>query len=110
MAGNLPFDEPSLPVLFKKIAKADYPVPTWFSPDMISLFKSMLNPNPQKRCATLLQLSSLLHCFQPHMSSVMVAFLTACLLFAADITDTHFTIAYSTAKTHMGEHPALVNV
>lgn len=49
MAGNLPFDEPSLPVLFKKIARADYPVPTWFSPDMISLFKSMLNPNPQKR-------------------------------------------------------------
>jgi len=49
MAGNLPFDEPSLPALFKKIARADYAVPTWFTPDMIALFKAMLNPNPQKR-------------------------------------------------------------
>ena len=61
-ASNLPFDEPSLPVLFKKIARADYPVPTWFSPDMISLFKSMLNPNPQKRCTMLLWLSKFEEC------------------------------------------------
>lgn len=49
MAGTLPFDEPSLPTLFNKIARADYPVPTWFTPDMISVFSAMLNPNPQKR-------------------------------------------------------------
>ena len=55
MAGNLPFDEPNLPSLFKKIALADYPVPTWFTPDMTSLFKTMLNPNAQKRYASLEQ-------------------------------------------------------
>jgi carbon catabolite-derepressing protein kinase len=49
MAGTLPFDEPNLPALFNKIARADYPVPTWFTPDMISVFNAMLNPNPQKR-------------------------------------------------------------
>ena len=73
MAGNLPFDEPSLPVLFKKIARADYPVPTWFSPDMVSLFKSMLNPNPQKRCTMLLWLSNLIQCHQSHLSTIDVA-------------------------------------
>ena len=52
MAGNLPFDEPSLPALFKKIAKAAYPVPTWFTPDMVSLFKAMLNPDPHRRYCT----------------------------------------------------------
>lgn len=49
MAGNLPFDEPNLPALFRKIARADYLVPTWFSPDMVSLFAAMLNPDPAKR-------------------------------------------------------------
>lgn len=49
MAGNLPFDEPNLPSLFKKIARADYPSPSWFTPEMDSLFKMMLNPVPQKR-------------------------------------------------------------
>ena len=49
MAGNLPFDELSLPCLFKKIARADYPTPAWFTPDMTSLFKAMLNPNVHKR-------------------------------------------------------------
>ncbi|DBB01817.1 hypothetical protein WJX77_001467 [Trebouxia sp. C0004] len=49
MAGTLPFDEPNLPALFNKIARADYPVPTWFTQDMISVFNAMLNPNPQKR-------------------------------------------------------------
>jgi len=49
MAGTLPFDEPNLPALFNKIARADYPVPTWFTPDMISVFNAMLNPNPQTR-------------------------------------------------------------
>lgn len=49
MAGTLPFDEPNLPALFNKIARADYPVPTWFTPDMISVFNAMLNPNPKKR-------------------------------------------------------------
>lgn len=49
MAGNLPFDEPNLPTLFKKIARAEYPTPPWFTPDMTSLLKSMLNPNAQKR-------------------------------------------------------------
>lgn len=49
MAGNLPFDEPNLPSLFKKIARADYPSPPWFTAEMNSLFKMMLNPVPQKR-------------------------------------------------------------
>ena len=51
MAGNLPFDEPNLPSLFKKIARADYPSPPWFTAEMDSLFKTMLNPLPHKRCS-----------------------------------------------------------
>lgn len=51
MAGVLPFDEPNLPTLFKKISRADYPTPTWFTRDMTSLFKTMLNPSVKKRCA-----------------------------------------------------------
>ena len=52
MAGNLPFDEPNLPSLFKKIARADYPSPPWFTPEMDSLFKMMLDPLPNKRCSS----------------------------------------------------------
>ena len=51
MAGNLPFDEPNLPSLFKKIARADYAKPPWFTAEMVSLFKMMLNPDPKKRQA-----------------------------------------------------------
>lgn len=51
MAGNLPFDEPNLPSLFKKISRAEYPIPTWFTPDMTSLLKAMLNPSVKKRYA-----------------------------------------------------------
>lgn len=51
MAGVLPFDEPNLPTLFKKISRADYPIPTWFTRDMTSLFKAMLNPSVKKRYA-----------------------------------------------------------
>lgn len=51
MAGNLPFDESNLPTLFKKISRADYPTPPWFTPDMTSLFKAMLNPSVKKRYA-----------------------------------------------------------
>ncbi|KAL3135668.1 hypothetical protein ABBQ38_006143 [Trebouxia sp. C0009 RCD-2024] len=49
MAGNLPFDEPNLPVLFKKIARAEYSIPAWFTPEMTSLLKAMLNPSVKKR-------------------------------------------------------------
>lgn len=51
MAGNLPFDEPNLPVLFKKIARAEYSIPAWFTPEMTSLLKAMLNPSVKKRYA-----------------------------------------------------------
>ena len=53
LAGNLPFDEPNLPNLFKKISRADYSIPTWFTRDMTSLFKAILNPDVKKRYAVI---------------------------------------------------------
>jgi hypothetical protein len=53
MAGYLPFDEASLPALFKVIARAEYSIPPWFSQDMTHMLKMILNPDPTKRYAAL---------------------------------------------------------
>ncbi|KAK4418785.1 CBL-interacting serine/threonine-protein kinase [Sesamum alatum] len=49
MAGYLPFDEPSLMVLYRKIQKADFLFPSWFSSSAKKLIKRILDPNPLTR-------------------------------------------------------------
>ncbi|CAA7406887.1 unnamed protein product [Spirodela intermedia] len=49
MAGYLPFDDPNLPSLYKKIFKADFSCPSWFSTSVKKLIKRMLDPNPETR-------------------------------------------------------------
>ncbi|CAA6669911.1 unnamed protein product [Spirodela intermedia] len=44
MAGYLPFDDPNLPSLYKKIFKADFSCPSWFSTSVKKLIKRMLDP------------------------------------------------------------------
>lgn len=49
-AGKLPFEEANLPALFRKIAKADYLCPSWFSPGLVDVLSLLLEPVPRKRC------------------------------------------------------------
>ncbi|XP_042480635.1 CBL-interacting serine/threonine-protein kinase 9-like isoform X2 [Macadamia integrifolia] len=49
MAGYLPFDEPNLMALYRKIYKADFTCPSWFSSGAKKLIKSILDPNPLTR-------------------------------------------------------------
>lgn len=49
MAGYLPFDEPNLMALYKKICKADFTCPSYFSPGAKKLIKRVLDPNPLTR-------------------------------------------------------------
>lgn len=49
--GTLPFDEPNLPVMFDKIARADYPPAPWWSPELAHLIHHILMPDPLQRCA-----------------------------------------------------------
>ncbi|KAG6725698.1 hypothetical protein I3842_02G044900 [Carya illinoinensis] len=49
MAGYLPFDEPNLAVLYKKICKADFTCPSYFSIGAKKLIKRILDPNPLTR-------------------------------------------------------------
>nr|AFK49568.1 unknown [Medicago truncatula] len=49
MAGYLPFDEPNLIALYRKIGRADFKCPSWFSPEAKKLLTSILNPNPLTR-------------------------------------------------------------
>ncbi|XP_040968144.1 CBL-interacting serine/threonine-protein kinase 9 isoform X1 [Gossypium hirsutum] len=46
MAGYLPFDEPSLIGLYKKIWEASFSCPSWFSSGARNLIKRILDPNP----------------------------------------------------------------
>ena len=48
-AGALPFDEPNLGMLFKKIQKADYQTPAWFSRDLAHLLRAIITPDPKDR-------------------------------------------------------------
>ena len=57
-AGALPFDEPNLGLLFKKIQKADYQTPAWFSKELAHLLHAIITPNPQDRQGTLLAMPS----------------------------------------------------
>jgi serine/threonine protein kinase len=49
MAGYLPFDEPSLMTLYKKIHKAEFTCPPWFSPAARRFIAQILDPNPKTR-------------------------------------------------------------
>ncbi|KAL0457562.1 UNVERIFIED_CONTAM: CBL-interacting serine/threonine-protein kinase [Sesamum latifolium] len=46
MAGYLPFDEPSLMALYRRIQKANFLFPSWFSSSAKKLIKHILDPNP----------------------------------------------------------------
>ncbi|KAK2965516.1 hypothetical protein RJ640_008866, partial [Escallonia rubra] len=49
MAGYLPFDEPNLPSLYRRIQKADFSCPSWFSSASKKLIMRILDPNPITR-------------------------------------------------------------
>ncbi|KAL3616873.1 CBL-interacting serine/threonine-protein kinase 23 [Castilleja foliolosa] len=49
MAGYLPFEESNLISLYKKINKADFACPAWFSSNAKKLIKRILDPNPSTR-------------------------------------------------------------
>ncbi|XP_028801246.1 CBL-interacting serine/threonine-protein kinase 24 isoform X1 [Neltuma alba] len=49
MAGYLPFEEPNLPALFKRINAAEFTCPFWFSAGAKTLLHKILDPNPKTR-------------------------------------------------------------
>ncbi|KAG9448536.1 hypothetical protein H6P81_008501 [Aristolochia fimbriata] len=49
MAGYLPFDEPNVMNLYKKIYKADFTCPAWFSSGARRFIIRVLEPNPKHR-------------------------------------------------------------
>ncbi|KAI9400000.1 hypothetical protein POPTR_002G177900v4 [Populus trichocarpa] len=49
MAGFLPFSESSLVVLYRKICRADFTFPSWFSSGAKKLIKRILDPKPLTR-------------------------------------------------------------
>ncbi|EPS70454.1 hypothetical protein M569_04293, partial [Genlisea aurea] len=49
MAGYLPFEESNLMALYKKIFKADFTCPAWFSSSARKLIQRILDPNPATR-------------------------------------------------------------
>ncbi|KAF8031016.1 hypothetical protein BT93_D0263 [Corymbia citriodora subsp. variegata] len=49
MAGFLPFEESNLMALYKKIFKAEFTCPSWFSSSAKKLIKRILDPNPSTR-------------------------------------------------------------
>jgi 5'-AMP-activated protein kinase catalytic alpha subunit len=57
LAGFLPFDEPAMSVLFRKIMKGDFHYPLWFSPSARELVEMILRTNPKER-ATIAEIKS----------------------------------------------------
>ncbi|KAK8961687.1 CBL-interacting protein kinase 23 [Platanthera guangdongensis] len=49
MSGYLPFEDSNLMSLYKKIFKAEFTCPAWFSTSAKKLIKRILDPNPQTR-------------------------------------------------------------
>ncbi|KAJ1402026.1 Serine/threonine-protein kinase, active site [Sesbania bispinosa] len=49
MSGYLPFDDNNLVALYKKISKAEFTCPSWFSSSAKKLIKRILDPNPATR-------------------------------------------------------------
>lgn len=49
LAGFLPFDEPTMSALFRKIQKAEFSYPSWFTPRVKALLNRILVPDPETR-------------------------------------------------------------
>lgn len=49
MAGYLPFHDSNLMEMYRKIGKAEFKCPRWFSPDARRLLSRILDPNPSTR-------------------------------------------------------------
>ncbi|TYJ36311.1 hypothetical protein E1A91_A05G299200v1 [Gossypium mustelinum] len=49
LAGYLPFHDSNLIAIYRKISKAEYKFPNWFSPEVTKLLSRILNPNPKAR-------------------------------------------------------------
>ncbi|XVE58933.1 hypothetical protein DITRI_Ditri05aG0002900 [Diplodiscus trichospermus] len=49
LAGYLPFHDPNLMEMYRKIGKAEFRYPNWFPPDARRLVSKMLDPNPSTR-------------------------------------------------------------
>jgi serine/threonine protein kinase len=49
LAGFLPFDEPTMSALFRKIQKAEFSYPSWFTPRVKNLLNRILVPDPETR-------------------------------------------------------------
>ena len=67
LAGFLPFDEPTMVSLFKKIQSGDFSFPTWFSAGARDLIGSILVVDPTQRCVTLLLRIALLCLVNPYL-------------------------------------------
>ncbi|GMP47955.1 hypothetical protein CsSME_00015481 [Camellia sinensis var. sinensis] len=52
LAGYLPFDDRSLMNLYRKISRAEYTFPEWFTESQKKLISRILEPNPQKENVT----------------------------------------------------------
>ncbi|XP_020267170.1 CBL-interacting protein kinase 2-like [Asparagus officinalis] len=52
MAGYLPFHDPNLMEMYKKIGKAEFKCPNWFPSDVRRLISRILDPNPATRIST----------------------------------------------------------
>ena len=48
-AGYLPFNDPNLMVMYRKIYKGDYRCPRWMSPDLRRFLSKLLDTNPESR-------------------------------------------------------------
>lgn len=53
LAGCLPFEEPDLATLFRRISRAQYDMPPWFSAEQRALLGKMLVIDPEERYADL---------------------------------------------------------
>ncbi|XP_057971950.1 CBL-interacting protein kinase 2-like [Malania oleifera] len=49
LAGYLPFYDSNLMEMYRKIGKADFKFPNWFSPEVRRLLSKILDPNPETR-------------------------------------------------------------
>ncbi|KAF7146995.1 hypothetical protein RHSIM_Rhsim03G0262800 [Rhododendron simsii] len=52
LAGRLPFDDQSLMNLYRKILRAEYTFPEWFTENQKILISRILDPNPKTRITT----------------------------------------------------------
>ncbi|CAM8989535.1 unnamed protein product [Rhodiola kirilowii] len=49
MAGYLPFQDPNVMVMYRKIYKGQFRCPRWFSPELVKLLRRLLDTNPESR-------------------------------------------------------------